>query len=147
MKYSNTIKQAFYALIINPGYFFRRIFLELRALILPTPNYPVSRKINGVLFKFDFDYSPKVKEMYFKTYEPRVGEILKTFLREGDSFIDVGASIGYFSAIAAGRVKKSGQVHSFEPIPEYFLKLKDFAQMNRQYKIKANQCALCPPEG
>ncbi len=141
-EYYQIIKQLFCILIINPRYFFKRIFLELKAFVLPLPRSSILKKMNGVLFRFDFDYSPNIKRMYFKIYEPGIGEILRTFLKEGDSFIDVGASIGYFSAIAAGCVGKNGEVHSFEPIPEYFSKLKSFAEMNREYKIKANQCAL-----
>lgn len=131
-----------YMLIINPKFFFKRIFLELKTFILPVPRSSISKKINGVLFRFDFNYSQKVKKMYFGSYESRIVEVLKSFLKKGDTFIDVGANVGYLTAIAAGCVGISGQVHSFEPVPEYFEKLKSFADENSQYKIKTNQFAL-----
>ena len=140
--YYKIIKKMLYMLIISPKFFFKRIFLELKTFILPVPKSSIPKKINGVLFRFDFDYSQKVKKMYFGSYESRIVEALKSFLKKGDTFIDVGANVGYLTAIAAGCVGTSGQVHSFEPVPEYFEKLKSFADENSQYKIKTNQFAL-----
>lgn len=141
-KYYEIIQRLFFILINNPKFFFKRIFLELRASVLPVPKHPVFKKINGVSFKLDFDYSPKIKEMYFDVYQPVISEILRAHLKNGDTFIDVGANIGFFSAIAAGCVGKNGRVYSFEPVPEYFQKLENFATINRQYKITVNQFAL-----
>lgn len=136
------IKKLFYILINNPVFFFKRIFFELKYFILPIPNAATAKKINGVSFNFDFNYSGEIKKMYFGNYQPIIVEILKKHLKKGDSFIDCGANIGYFSMIAAGFVGKSGQVHSFEPVPEYFQKLSGMSKNNRQYNIIANQFAL-----
>src|SRR3546814_8410940 len=38
------------------------------------------------------------------------------YLREGDTFVDVGANIGYFSIYAGLRVGSSDQVHAIEPV-------------------------------
>jgi FkbM family methyltransferase len=38
--------------------------------------------------------------------------------------LDVGANIGYFSALAAGLVGARGSVHAFEPLPESFARLR-----------------------
>lgn len=140
--YYQIIKRLLYILINNPRFFFKRVSLELRAFVSPIPKFSAVKKINGILFEFDFDYSPKMKKMYFNTYQPSVVEILRIFLRKGDTFIDVGANIGYLSALAAGLVGREGEVHSFEPVPEYCQKLKKFAKMNTQYKIYVNQFAL-----
>jgi len=135
------IKRAFYILWQNPVFLFKRIFFELRARILPSPKQGIL-KVNGVSFDFDFNFSHKIRKMYFVTYQPIIAEILKKYLKPGDTFIDAGANIGYFSFVAAGLVGKTGQVHSFEPVPEYFLKLNNFAKINQQYKIKTNRLAL-----
>jgi len=140
--YYQIIKRLLYILINNPRFFFKRIFLELRAFVSPTPKFSAVKKINGILFEFDFNYSPKMKKMYFNTYQPSVAEILRIFLKKGDTFIDVGANIGYLSALAAGLIGSEGEVHSFEPVPEYYQKLKKFAKINSQYKIYINQFAL-----
>lgn len=140
--YRLIIKKLFYILANNPTFFFKRIFLELKYLILPAPKVAIVKKINGVLFNFDFDYSSEIKKMYFGNYQPIISEILGKYLKKGDIFIDCGANIGYFSMIAAGFVGEEGQVHSFEPVPEYFQKLEALSKMNSQYKIVVNQFAL-----
>jgi len=81
---------------------------------LPLPK-TTCKKINGVWFRFDFDLDPRIKKMYLGEYETETVETMKKLLRQGDVFIDVGANIGFLSAVAAGLV--GGQIHSFEPVP------------------------------
>lgn len=50
-------------------------------------------------------------------WEARETEFLRTLLRPGDTFVDVGANIGYFSVLAAGCIGSSGYVIAFEPEP------------------------------
>jgi FkbM family methyltransferase len=45
------------------------------------------------------------------------------YLKPGDTFIDIGANIGFFSAIAAQKVGPSGKVFSFEPSPREYQRL------------------------
>jgi FkbM family methyltransferase len=48
-------------------------------------------------------------------YEPHVTDAVRAVLRPGDTFVDVGASIGYFSCLAGGIVGPTGRVLAFEP--------------------------------
>lgn len=82
-----------------------------------------------------------LQEQRFDTYEPETTFLMRRILREGDIFIDVGANIGYFTAIGAALVGKTGEVHSFEPAPFIFSYLKKLALKNPNYKIVPNQCA------
>jgi len=50
-----------------------------------------------------------------KTYEPHVTKIMKSILKQGMTFLDVGANIGYYSLLAAGMLGPSGKVISVEP--------------------------------
>jgi FkbM family methyltransferase len=70
-----------------------------------------------------------------------VVDAMKRFLKPGDTFIDVGANVGYLSAVAAGLVGMHGEVHSFEPVPVYFAKLRRLAELNPEFPIHANSCA------
>jgi FkbM family methyltransferase len=45
-------------------------------------------------------------------------------LKSGMTVLDVGANIGYFSALASGLVGNSGQVHALEPIPQNLSRLR-----------------------
>jgi protein-L-isoaspartate O-methyltransferase len=58
--------------------------------------------------------------MYLKIWEPFSAKLLKEKLSVGDTFIDVGANIGYFSALAASIVSSEGSVYTFEPIERFF---------------------------
>jgi FkbM family methyltransferase len=50
-------------------------------------------------------------------HEPWIAEAIEASLREGDTFVDVGAHIGYFSVIAARLLGKHGRVVAIEPDP------------------------------
>jgi|EndMetStandDraft_4_1072995.scaffolds.fasta_scaffold31115_2 FkbM family methyltransferase len=52
------------------------------------------------------------------SYEPDVAKLLMRILEPGDTFIDVGANIGYFSMMASALVGPEGKVFSFEPDPK-----------------------------
>src|SRR3954466_12200742 len=48
---------------------------------------------------------------------------MQRWLRPGDTYIDVGAHIGYLVSLAVERVGRSGRIDAFEPNPETFAKL------------------------
>jgi FkbM family methyltransferase len=62
--------------------------------------------------------------MWAGAYERSLVERLKSFLKPGMVFLDLGANIGYFSAIAAALVGASGRVFAFEPSPACFSRLR-----------------------
>lgn len=49
-------------------------------------------------------------------YEPYVEAVIRELLRPGDTFVDVGANIGYFTALAAHLVGPLGHVVAWEPM-------------------------------
>ncbi len=49
-------------------------------------------------------------------YEPHVTAVVKEVLKPGDTFVDVGANIGYFAAMGAHLVGASGHVVAIEPM-------------------------------
>jgi FkbM family methyltransferase len=110
-------------------------------------NY-IIKEINGVKYEFDFNKNSQyTKQTYFNIYRLDLINIMKTKLKKGNVFFDVGANVGYISAIGAGLVGKSGQVHSFEPIPEYALHLKKMKELNPEYNIFVNSCACSDNKG
>jgi len=63
-------------------------------------------------------------------YEPRTAALICASLRAGDTAVDVGANIGFFSIVAARVVGASGRVHAFEPVPGVRISLVDNLRLN-----------------
>jgi len=140
-KIKRKVSKAACQLMNNPKLFFQKAYARIRS-VYPFSKYPLRKKMDGVLFEFDFAYDSAIRMMYCGIYEKETVEVMKRFLSKGDTFIDIGANIGYLSAIALGLVGKAGEVHSFEPVPRYFIRLKKMALLNKEYRIKINQYAL-----
>jgi FkbM family methyltransferase len=68
---------------------------------------------------------------YFGVWEPNLTAWITRSLSPGDTFVDVGANIGYYSALAAGIVKDQGSVVSIEGMPRTCDVLKANYQLNR----------------
>ena len=148
----NKFIQGLKLLIIDPLLFLkylRKFFIEAILIKLPGVNVVpqnFQKNINGVLFEIDFAFFPKnehwLRQMRFGLYEIATVECMKKILKKGDVFIDVGAHIGYLTAVGASLVGKRGQVHSFEPVPLYFEYVRKLVLQNLGYKIVPQNCAL-----
>lgn len=68
-------------------------------------------------------------------------EILKSFISEGDTFIDVGANHGSFSIIAAKLVGQSGLIVAIEPQPRLVYLLEKSLAANAQCKYQLHRLA------
>lgn len=68
--------------------------------------------------------------MAYGLYELDTARLIRRILRPGDTFIDGGANIGYFSLIAAKRVGPKGRVHAFEPQPANRKRLAEHVERN-----------------
>lgn len=69
---------------------------------------------------------------------------LRKMLRLGDTFVDLGAHIGYHSYFAAGLVGESGRVFSFEADPDNFLRLRK--NLERFPQARPEHCAIWSSE-
>jgi len=47
-------------------------------------------------------------------------QLVLDWLKSGNTFVDVGANIGYYTLIATQRVGNQGQIYAFEPDPDNF---------------------------
>jgi FkbM family methyltransferase len=64
------------------------------------------------------------RQMWCGSYEPHLTRCLMVLLRPGNTFLDVGAHIGYVSFHAAWAVGPRGRVFSFEPNADLFPRLQ-----------------------
>lgn len=120
-----------FSFINEPKYYLKELLKLIKSIITPIPKVAVVGNINDIFFLFDFQLSPQIAEMYTRIHQPRVIFVLKKILKPGEIFFDVGANIGYMSAYGAGLVGKKGEIHSFEPVPEYFALLSKLTDFNK----------------
>ncbi|MGH9737876.1 MAG: FkbM family methyltransferase [Candidatus Acidiferrales bacterium] len=132
--------RAFTLLAKNPPLFGRTMLAKANSL-RRAPAFPAQRQIGDVVFEIGATCNPAPAAMYFASYSPLVVDAMKRHLTAGDVFIDVGANVGYLSAVGASLVGRRGQVHSFEPVPRYFQILRRLAELNPSHAIVANSCA------
>ena len=132
-----TASRAASLLAKRPGLFGRVVLAKINT-VRRMPSLPVQRRINAVIFEYELSNYHGTAPMYFGSYALLVIEVMKRFLKPGDVFFDIGANIGYLSAIAAGFVGRHGQVHCFEPVPAYFYRLQRLAELNSEYSIAPN---------
>jgi FkbM family methyltransferase len=129
-------------LLHDPRDFIRRGALFARRRGYRLLGRKVRRALGGVTFTFDFTLPHHIDLMYLGIYEPELMAVLRRHLARGGVCVDVGASIGYVAASAAGLVGPEGQVHAFEPVPRYFENLARLRDDNPAYTIVANRCAV-----
>lgn len=132
--------RAFALLAKNPPLFGQTMIAKASSL-RPLPPFPAYCQLGDVIFEIDSRAERAAAAMFFGSYSPLVVNAIKRCLRPGDIFFDVGANVGYLSAVAAQLVGHGGQIHSFEPVPRYFESLQRLVELNPSHTIFANSCA------
>jgi FkbM family methyltransferase len=79
--------------------------------------------------------------------EPELTSFLRSFLKEGMVFVDVGAHLGEHTVLAASIVKDSGAVHAFEARPDTFEILTRNVAMNGFRNVVAKPWAVWNQNG
>jgi FkbM family methyltransferase len=94
------------------------------------PNDGLRRaKVHGVWM--DLDLSDRIqRSIFFGAYERKETGWVKSHLRSGDTFVDAGANVGYYTALAASCVQQNGRVFSVEPNPAVYQKLQRMIVQN-----------------
>jgi FkbM family methyltransferase len=132
-----TASRATTLLAKNPSLFCRVLLAKLNTT-RSLPPLPAQKRIEDVVFEYDLGNYRGTAPMYFGSYGLLIVEAMKRLLKPGGVFVDVGANIGYLSAVAAGIVGKQGQVHCFEPVPTYFERLERLVELNPGHSITIN---------
>lgn len=82
------------------------------------------------------------RTMYFGLFEPGETRLLARLLEPGDTFVDVGAHIGWFTTVAARCVGDAGQVVACEPYPSNAAALKENLALNYCRNVTVVEAAL-----
>ncbi|MFH0895772.1 MAG: FkbM family methyltransferase [Bacteroidota bacterium] len=85
------------------------------------------------------------KFIYLRSFENDEQIFVNRYIKQGDTFIDIGANTGLF-ALQAARLTQEN-VYAFEPVETTCLKLKKNIQFNKINNIIVEQIALSDKEG
>jgi FkbM family methyltransferase len=80
-------------------------------------------------------------------YEAETSQFLLSVLRPGDTFVDVGAHVGYFGLLAATVVGPEGRVACFEPNAENYARLRENVVLNGYGNVRAFAAAATDHNG
>lgn len=83
---------------------------------------------------------------YLGRWEPHVETVISRWLRPGDTFIDIGANIGYFTLLASKLVGPNGHVVAIEASAATYQRLRENLDLNRVRNVRAIQCAVADRE-
>jgi FkbM family methyltransferase len=119
-----TVKRALWTRVVNPYFAWHSHPFVARTVF--------GRRIAGDTTELLQQYI-----YYFGLWEPHLTRWISTRLRPGDTFVDVGANIGYFSLLASKLVGKSGQVVAIEASPKNFRMLQTNLAINRAQNVRA----------
>src|SRR5438270_3347355 len=85
---------------------------------------------------------------FFGRWEPHVEAVISQCLSPGDTFIDIGANIGYFSLFATTLVGETGKVVAIEPSARIFERLSENVRLNpRAATVRMVQAAVADHAG
>ena len=107
----------------------------------------VSREPGGARLQCDLrDHLSRV--VYYRGWmDSGLETWMRNWLRPGDLYVDVGAHIGYLSALAAGAVTRTGRVVAFEPSPETSAKLRLAFDAGRFPNVEVVHAAVSSTHG
>lgn len=133
------------------------IIKALRPLDIPGTNRVLGRFLPSAGERF-MEVAPGVRiridlanghqrMMYVGCFERNVRTWLRGLLRPGDTFVDAGANVGFFTLYGAHLVGPSGRVVAIEPFPSNFRTLSDNISRNNLGYVKPQQVALGKEKG
>ena len=79
-------------------------------------------------------------------FEEETSNWLKSQLKPGMTFIDIGANAGYFTLLGS-RAVRTGKVIAFEPVPINFETIKGHLKTNRINNTKVESYAISDKKG
>jgi FkbM family methyltransferase len=119
-----------------------RQYLRAKRQVLVTSVY-------GVTYELRFPEDRGWERFYSdRNFETGTSDLCTKVLRPGDTVIDVGANIGWYTCLFAKCVGSDGRVHAFEPSASTFARLRGNCQRNNSSDtVTLNQLAVTTSVG
>lgn len=93
--------------------------------------------------------APLERALFFRNYEIRSTRALERALPRDGVFVDIGANIGFYTLVAAHRLRggRGGRVIAFEPNPTTLPRLRRNLALNDAAHVEVNAVALGDEDG
>jgi FkbM family methyltransferase len=92
-------------------------------------------------YRMSIDWN-RFRSFVYGSWEPDVVNVVATQVGPGETVIDIGAHIGYYTLLFAKCVGETGQVVSFEPLPANFVLLQKNAELNHLEQVRVIEMAV-----
>jgi FkbM family methyltransferase len=89
----------------------------------------------------------KILRVLGGSYEREQTELFERWIEPGQTVVDVGAHVGYYSLLASVLVGESGSVHAFEPDRRNARFLRRHVRMNRRSNVTVVEVAVADRTG
>lgn len=113
---------------------------------LLAPSQPEILTINGIDIPLDHSI-PMYRYIYYGMYEEHNVKHMQKVVRQGDIFFDVGANVGYISALMAGAVGPEGKVYAFEPANTTYKLTRQYITPKSAPNVQLQQMAVSNEDG
>jgi FkbM family methyltransferase len=98
--------------------------------------------------RFSLDLSDYMqRHIYAGSFVRDEYKIVRQKVRTGMTFVDVGANVGYYSALAARLAGPTGSVFAFDPSEYAFPRLSRMIEVNGLTNVRAIKCGLADTPG
>jgi FkbM family methyltransferase len=128
----------------------RRLALALRHVAVRTlEGAPVDLETLGAQMRL-YPYNNVCEKRILFTpqfFDPKERDILASRIRDGFTFVDIGANVGAYSLFVAARAGGTARILAVEPQPEIFDRLTYNISQNPFGTIKAVACAVADKAG
>lgn len=91
--------------------------------------------VNGHKMRFWTREQWRAECLLSNSFEPYTTDLMKSIIKDGDTFLDVGAHLGYYTLLAAGLVGDDGRVIAFEAEPGNFDVLRQNVDANHYRNV------------
>ncbi len=108
------------------------VFLSNKLIPIPQEDFFVFETIHSIKLKINPSEDKGIEwNLYrFGTYEKGIINFIQKHLKEGQTFLDIGANIGLLSCVASKKVKDSGKIIAVEANPKTIEILKFNLELN-----------------
>lgn len=89
----------------------------------------------------------KVLRVLGGTYEPEQTRLFQEHVRPGDTVLDIGAHVGYYSLLSSVLAGDAGTVWAFEPNPQNCAFLRRHVEINRRGNVRVTEAAVSDAAG